>query len=144
MNLGLRKFRQTRSPIAHHVIVTPNESPQTTSAVGPVRYSLFVRSADSGGEHDSNKDVSFVVNGLTLPRVGDDLNFAVDPDTQLVTTVVKVEQWFFAEEQEEPHSMITVDAEASSGCHELVRKLRAPAELEQWVAQFPMLEIGTY
>ncbi|MGY2025782.1 hypothetical protein [Nocardia gipuzkoensis] len=108
-----------------------------------MQYSLFVRSADSDGEQDSNKDVSFVVNGLTLPRVGDDLNFAIDPDAQLVTTVVKVEQWFFAEDQEEPHRVITVDAEASSGCFEMVRKLRDPAELEQWVARFPMLEIGT-
>jgi hypothetical protein len=99
-----------------------------------VRYSLFVRIADSDGEQDSEKDMSVAVNGLTLPRIGDDLNFAVDPETQLVTTVVEVEQWFFAEEQEEPHRVITVDAEASSGCHELVRKLRDPAELEQWIA----------
>ncbi|WP_157107942.1 hypothetical protein [Nocardia amikacinitolerans] len=55
--------------------MTLNEISRPASIVGPVPYELWVRIP----EDTKSDDPGFVVNGLTLPREGDDLTLSDHP-----------------------------------------------------------------
>ncbi|MFI7531514.1 hypothetical protein [Nocardia salmonicida] len=107
------------------------------SLVGPVRYELFVPIPTEWAENSD--DIGFTVNGLTLPRVDDDLTF--EGEGVLMVKVKKIDHAFYsAESYSSPRRTTTVIATAFDVSRETLLKLRDAAELERWVAQFPMLE----
>ncbi|WP_194838499.1 hypothetical protein [Nocardia sp. XZ_19_369] len=117
--------------------MTINEIAQPASVVGPVRYELFVPIPDEwAGPSD---DVAFTVNGLTLPRVDDDLTF--EGKGVLMVKVKKIDHSFFSDKNRSPRRTITVSTAPFNVSRETLLRLRDTAELEQWIAQFSMLEM---
>lgn len=116
--------------------VTSNETLQPSSIVGPVRYELFIPIPPTWAE--PSDDVGFIVNGFTLPRVDDDLTF--EGGGVLMVKVNKISHTFYSTTYEAPRRAITAEAAPFNVSREHLLKLRDPAELERWVAQFPMLE----
>ena len=115
--------------------MTLDKTSRPPSVVGPVRYGLFIPIPTEWAEAD---DVGFIVNGLTLPRVDDDLTF--EGDGVLMVKVKKIDHTFYSDENTSPRRTITVITTAFNVSRETLLKLRDDAELERWVAQFPMLE----
>ncbi|MGV9639285.1 hypothetical protein ACWDO0_34425 [Nocardia rhamnosiphila] len=116
--------------------MTLNDTPETVSMIGPVRYDLWVKLPNANPDDD---DIGFVVNGLALPRVGDDLTFEGKAEV-LLARVTRVGHVFFPTDDEAPRRLITVHSEAFPISHGTVEKLRDESELARWVEQFPMLE----
>ncbi|GAB3212573.1 hypothetical protein [Nocardia tengchongensis] len=117
------------------------ENSQLTSLVGPVRYHLFVQIIRADGTRDEeDEDPIFTVNGLALPRVGDELCF--EGHGMALQMIVREVGHHFYEEHAytPPHRVIQVVADAIPFHHETVRKLRDPVVLERWIAHFTMLE----
>lgn len=113
--------------------MTLDETAQPLSLVGPARYDLWILVP-------GKDDIGFVVNGLALPRVGDDLAFEGSAGN-LNVTVTKVDHTFWSAEVEEvPRRTISITAAPWPASSELVEKLRDESELEKWFAGFPMLE----
>lgn len=114
--------------------MTLNETSPPLSMVGPVRYELWI-DAHAADEDD----IGFVVNGSALPRVGDTLTFEGE-EAAFMVTVEGVAHSFYAATERAPHRMIAVTAAAQPGDARAVGRLRDPARLEKWIAEFPMLE----
>ncbi|WP_156511457.1 hypothetical protein [Nocardia nova] len=115
--------------------MTLNETSPPSSVVGPMRYDLWLKVP----EDENADDPGFTVNALALPREGEGIVF----ESELGTISVKVEKiahWFYPATNEAPRRAIFVDAVADKFCYSTVRKLRDAAQLERWIADFPMLE----
>jgi len=115
--------------------VTLSEISPPSSVVGPVRYDLWIKVPGDDGVDDPG----FTVNGLAPPREGEQIVFE-SPRGTVSVKVEKVAHWFYSTADVAPRRAIFVDAVADKFCYSTVRKLRDDVELEQWTADFPMLE----
>ncbi|NEW42512.1 type II toxin-antitoxin system RelE family toxin [Nocardia cyriacigeorgica] len=119
-----------------------NETPSGTGAVssvlGPVRFTVAIPIPDAKGE-GRGEVVTFVVNGLVVPRVGERVIFDVDGD-DIVLDVMDVAHWFFTPNDGPRQREIVVSVTVQWPDTDDARKLLDPVEYERWVARFAMLE----
>jgi len=96
---------------------------------GPVGYTLAVVVSDT-----EDHIFSIVVQGLTVPRVGERLNFDIAGD-QLSVKIVDVAHWFFEPEDDPNHREIVVTAQPLDIDQSTAQKLLDPEVLAQWCAR---------
>ncbi|MEU6586494.1 hypothetical protein [Nocardia sp. NPDC046763] len=103
-----------------------------------LRYDMLILTTSDDGKPDGEVELAFSVDGIALPRVGDDLYFTAADG--LVVEVTKVEHWFNPNAPDvTQHRSITVVANAHWSSREVVQKLKDPAALKVWLAEFPWL-----
>ncbi|WP_280212174.1 hypothetical protein [Nocardia cyriacigeorgica] len=106
--------------------------------LGPVRYTVAIPIPDAQGT-SQGEVVTFVVNGLAVPRTGERLVFDNGGD-DMVLDVMDVAHWFRTPGDGPRQREVVVSVNVQWPDTDDARKLLDPVEYERWVARFAMLE----
>ncbi|MFE3280594.1 hypothetical protein [Nocardia sp. NPDC059239] len=115
--------------------MTSKDKPRQLNSL---RYDMLILTTGDDGKPDGAGELTFSVDGLALPRVGDRLYFTEDDGLTVVVT--EVEHWFNPDAPDVTrHRSITVVAHPDPSSREMTQKLLDPAELERWLIEYPWL-----